>query len=183
MSRMRQCPICGNVCRVAADGRSGYCERLNKPWTKETIPLSEVQPGPIVHPTLPAFLLGIIRWTYLIVGRYIQPTLEQWELGFMRDLHVEREVCYWHRLAYAFITYHRRRGLPPQSDEIERHLVRSFVVLGEADNGLSIDEETFLRDCFDTPDGWDEEVARLERLRAEPDPAWSPPEIFEGWSV
>ena len=83
-------------------------------------------------------------------------------VGFPARSPCRREVCYWHRLAFAFITYHRRRGLPLRSDEIERQLVGSFVVLGEEGNGLSVEEESFVKACFETPDGWDEEVVRLE---------------------
>src|SRR5262245_11948401 len=120
-----KCPICGkavglfrNGCTIHADGASGRCKERGA-WEKRKVRLDEIKQGPIRHQELPSFLLDIIRWTYEVVGRYLKPTLEQWETGFMRDLHVDREVIFWHQTAFAFITYHLRRQLPLRSPEEE----------------------------------------------------------------
>ena len=66
------------------------------------------------HPArqLPTLLLDILKWIHAVVGHYIEPTLEKWELGFMREWHVVKEVMIWHRFAFAFVTYHRRELWP-----------------------------------------------------------------------
>jgi hypothetical protein len=58
------------------------------------------------------YLPSIIRWTFAVAGHYIQPTLEQWELGSMRDVNVVSEVSYRQGVPFAFITYYQRRNLP-----------------------------------------------------------------------
>jgi hypothetical protein len=182
MARTRRCPICGKLCRVAADGKSGYCKSTKKNWERKKVPVSEIKPGPIRHAELPDFLLGVIRWTYSIVGHYIQPTLEQWELGFMRDMNVTKEVIFWHRLAFAFIAYHRRRNLPLRSDAEEQKLVGSFIALEpKEDVSEESEEEKLLRQCWTAPDGWDEEIARVQQLANLPDATWSPPAQLGNW--
>jgi hypothetical protein len=68
---------------------------------------SEVQPGPIRHVSLSPELLRELKHLYDHVGRYVQPTLEQWELGFMRDEHPEREVSVWRSISKAYTDYKR----------------------------------------------------------------------------
>jgi hypothetical protein len=43
--------------------------------------------GPIRHKSLPPDLLGQIRAVYDVIGPYVGMTLEQFEIGFMRDMH------------------------------------------------------------------------------------------------
>jgi len=76
-TKSKPCPICGNQCTVAPDGKSGFCETKYQKWREEMVPVSETKPGPIQHSELPDFLLDMIRWTYKIVGNYLHPTLEQ----------------------------------------------------------------------------------------------------------
>jgi hypothetical protein len=57
---------------------------------------------------LPADLLPRIEATYRQVGHYIEPSLEQWELGFMRDMNPEGEVNHWEVFARAFQTYKQK---------------------------------------------------------------------------
>lgn len=118
MARGR-CPICGKTCRVAADGRSGHCETQKKSWRIEKVDPKGIGPGRVRHPELPRLLLDMIRWNHRVVGRYLHPTLEQWELGFMRDEDVVAEVAHWNRVAFAFIDFHHRRNLPLRPDEEE----------------------------------------------------------------
>ena len=56
------------------------------------VKLSELEEGPIRHELDPE-AQKIARYTYNLVGKYVQPTLEQWELGFMRDAHPRRELA------------------------------------------------------------------------------------------
>jgi hypothetical protein len=140
--------------------------------------LKDVKPGPIRHKQVPDFLLDMMRWSYKIVGRFIVPTLEQWELGFMRDLNMERQVGYWHRLAFAFITWHSRAGVGLRSDDVERKLIGGFIA-GKSEtevvNGVS------LRECWERPDGWEKEVARFDDLTNDAIAHWSPPEHLKDW--
>ena len=43
--------------------------------------------GPIRHKSLPPDQLGQIRAVYDVIGPYVGMTLEQFEIGFMRDMH------------------------------------------------------------------------------------------------
>ena len=52
-------------------------------------------PGPIRHQSLPPDLLGQIQAVYDVIGPHIDVTLEQFEIGFMRNMHPEREVAIW----------------------------------------------------------------------------------------
>ena len=65
--------------------------------TYKRIELSKVkvQPGPIQHQNLSPDLVKELKHLYDHIGHYVQPTLEQWELGFMRDLRPEREIEVW----------------------------------------------------------------------------------------
>jgi hypothetical protein len=175
------CPICGKTCTVAADGKSGHCNTMNQSWHREMVPVSELKPGPIQHANLPDFLLDLIRWTYKVVGHYIQPTLEQWELGFMRDLHVAGEVMFWFRVSHAFITYHRRKGMVVRSVDKERQFIGTFLSLGPDEVSGESDETKFIRKCFFAPDGWDEEVARVQKSAGAEDARWSPREQVKNW--
>jgi hypothetical protein len=146
------CPVCGKDCSVAADGKSGYCETMNQNWHEEMVPVSELKPGPIQHAELPDFLLDLIRWTYKVVGLYVQPTLEQWELGFMRDLHVAGEVMFWFRVSHAFITYHRRKRMTIRPADEERKFIGIFLSLGPDKISGKPEETNFIRKCFLAPE-------------------------------
>src|SRR5262249_50890446 len=150
----KRCPICKKICIVATSGKKGYCKTMRKHWEKRVVSPSEIGPGRIQHPELPTLLLDIIRWTYKVVGHYVQPTLEQWELGFMKDMHVAREVSFWHRLAFAFLTYHRRRGLSLRGDDEERPLVALFCDPSIHGEGTSkTPERELVKECLVSPDG------------------------------
>ena len=186
MAGNRTCPICrGEKCRVTADGRRGFCKRSKKKWKLEMVTPEQakrLRGGPIRHPNLPGWLLAMMRWSYGVVGRYLYPTLEQWELGFMRDTNIVGEVILWHGIAFAFITYHRRRGLPLRSDAEERQPVAGLsAMLSQAE--LPDTEDTrLIRQCLDSPDGWEAEEARTKQaLEAGPCATWSPPEDMADW--
>jgi hypothetical protein len=56
---------------------------------------SQLRPGPIRHQSLPPDLLKPIQAVYKVIGPYLDTTLEQFEIGFMRDMHPESEVAVW----------------------------------------------------------------------------------------
>jgi hypothetical protein len=181
MIRAKDCPMCrGGRCRITADGQRGICKKQGH-WQKKTLAADEsrqVQPGPIQHRGVSAWTQGIVRWSYSIVGRYVVPTLEQWELGFMRDTHIARarEVLYWHLLSFAFITYHRRLKIPLRSEEEERMLVGAFANLG-TESQANPAEVKLLVECMNNPDGWEAEHNRFQEMV--PGDAWSDPVIGE----
>ena len=75
--------------------------------------------------------------------------VEQWELGFMRDLDVAGEVKFWFRVSHAFITYHRRKGMPVRSDEEELKFIGTFISLGPDPVSGESEEMSFTRECYE----------------------------------
>jgi hypothetical protein len=73
---------------------------VNEP---EYIDPKKLRPGPIRHESLPPELLALIGAVFEVVGPYLHFTLEQFEVGFMRDAHPEREVTLWCRIAKAWL--------------------------------------------------------------------------------
>src|SRR5262249_7796322 len=65
-----------------------------------------LRPGPIRHGSLPPDLLGQIRAVFDVIGPHIDMTLGGFEIGFMRDMHPEREVALWCGMAKAWLAYH-----------------------------------------------------------------------------
>jgi hypothetical protein len=126
--------------------------------------------------------LDIGRWTYAVVGHYLDSgrTLEDWERGFMGDVDINANISYWHRLAFAFVTYHNRRGLLLRDDATETQLVRclngytSWGAIDFAEECGSAAEEALVRECMENPDGWEEEKARTSAVIKEKG-RWTPP--------
>jgi hypothetical protein len=168
---------------VAADGSHGYCKTEKKRWKKQRMSAKELagmSPGPIRHPELPPFTLDLIRWSHSVVGKYLHPTLEKWELGFMRDTHVEQEVWLWHRIAFAYITYYSRLGRLPKDDAEAGRTVNLLAGISSGHEPRSEEERT-LRECYVSPDGWAEEEARmLAMLNSRPE-RWTLPGHFPNW--
>ena len=115
--------------------------------------------GPIRHKSLPPDLLGQIRAVYDVIGRYVGMTLEQFEIGFMRDMHPEREVALWCRIAKAWLAYHEdfleNKTLP---DEEERKLLGALVAIStgvEDVSKLNVPVEVGRRliQCYENPSG------------------------------
>lgn len=74
--------------------------------TKKLVKPSELKEGPIRHAVLPPELLEQIGAAYETVGPYLGTTLEQFEIGFIRDMHPEREVAIWSNVVAAWDSYH-----------------------------------------------------------------------------
>lgn len=85
------------------------------------VKLKDLRPGPIQHDSLPDELLEAIHAIYEVLGPFLWMNLEQWELGFMRDMHPEREVAVWFRMAKAWHSYHERftesKALPVEDEQ------------------------------------------------------------------
>ena len=68
---------------------------MNEP---EFIDPSQLRPGPIRNESLPDELLEHIRAVFDVIGPYLDTTLEQFEIGFMRDMNPASEVVVWCRI-------------------------------------------------------------------------------------
>lgn len=119
MSRERPCPICGKSCDIEADGRSGFCHSTDKPWQVEEVPVADLKPGSIRYNALPEPLLEQARWSYEVVGRFLKPALEQWELECLRDLRPDWELAIWCKIANAYIAFLARKGREPETMNAE----------------------------------------------------------------
>jgi len=88
--------------------------------TKKPVKLGEPKEQRIRHSVLPPELLEQIGAAYETVGPYLATTLEQFEIGFMRDTHPERRVAMWSNVAAAWDSYHEKHlgGLiRPEAEE------------------------------------------------------------------
>lgn len=94
----------------------------------EFIDPSEIQPGPIRHESLPPQLVELISSIYKLIGPYLNTTLEDFEAGFKRDVHPEREVAIWCSIAGAWASYHEKHlnGFE-QDEETEKKLVGASI--------------------------------------------------------
>ena len=67
--------------------------------------IQNLKPGPVRHGQLSPDLTERARSLYARVGHLMYPTFEQWELGFCRDTHPEREIAVWEVIASTFDAY------------------------------------------------------------------------------
>src|SRR5882724_3789971 len=74
----------------------------------EDVDPSNLRPGPIRHESLPAEVLDQIKAVFDVIGPYIGMRLEQFEIGFMRDMHSESEVALWCSITAAWLIYHEK---------------------------------------------------------------------------
>jgi hypothetical protein len=72
----------------------------------EHIDPKRLRPGPIRNESLPPELLDQIKAVFEVIGPYTGMTLEQFEIDFMRDMHLESEVALWVRITKAWLAYH-----------------------------------------------------------------------------
>ena len=96
----------------------------------QPIDISKLQPGPIRHQSLSPELLDHVRAVYDIIGPYLDTTLEQFEIGFMRDTHPEDEVAVWCSITAAWIAYHEQYlGDEYLPEEDEKKLIGSLIAI------------------------------------------------------
>ena len=68
--------------------------------------VNDLKQGPLRHKEgLTPLLEGLARDLFATVGRFVYPTFEQWELGFMRDMHPWRELLIWETVARTYKLY------------------------------------------------------------------------------
>ena len=87
---------------------------------------------------LPAELLDQIKAVFDVIGPYINIPLEQFEIGFMRDMHPQSEVALWFRITKAWLAYHEdflaNETLP---DEDERMLLGDVIAISTGVQSVS----------------------------------------------
>ena len=121
----------------------------------DSIDPNDIRPGPIRHGSLSDELLELVRSIYDIVGPYLDTTLEQFEIGFMRDMHPEDEVVIWSSITAAWVDYHKQHlddELLPEEDE--QKLLAAMVVISTGVEdvealGVPVDVGRKLLACYD----------------------------------
>lgn len=121
----------------------------------ESIDPSRLRPGPIRHDSLPHELLEQIRAVYEVLGPFLGTTLEQFEIGFMRDLTPETEVAVWCGIAAAWLAYHKHffgDVLQPENDE--KKLIAALISISSGIEdvealGVPVDVGRKLLACYD----------------------------------
>jgi hypothetical protein len=125
----------------------------------ENINLSQLRPGPIRNKSLSPELLGQIKAAFDVIGKYLGMTLEEFEIGFMRDLHPETEVALWIKITKAWLAYHEdflaNVTLP---NEEERKLLGALIAISsgvEDESKLNVPVEVGRRliRCYEDPAG------------------------------
>ena len=125
--------------------------------TGEQIEVDEDQlvQGPIRHRTLPDDLLERIRNVYYAINDLYGDTLEQFEIGFMRDMHPEDEVAIWCSITAAWIAYHEQHlGDELLPDEDEKQLIGALLAISAGVEdvealGVPVDVGRRLLACYD----------------------------------
>ena len=108
---------------------------MNEP---EFIDPSKLRPGPIRNESLPPELLDQIKAVFDVIGPYIEMTLEQFEIGFMRDTDPESEVVLWCSITAAWLAYHEKfLGDEELPDEEERKVLGALVAISTGVNDVS----------------------------------------------
>ena len=119
----------------------------------------QLRPGPIRNESLPPELLDQIKAIFDVIGPFINMPLEQFEIGFMQDMHPESEVALWFRITKTWLAYHEdflaNETLP---DEDERKLLGALIAIStgiEDVTKLNVPVEVGRRliRCYDAPAG------------------------------
>ena len=121
----------------------------------EPIDPEKLRPGPIRNESLPAELLEHVRAVYDVVGTYLDTTLEQFEISFMRDMHPETEVAVWCSITAAWIDYHEQyHGGDVFPDDDEKKLLAALIAISTGIEdvnalGVPVDVAHRLLACYD----------------------------------
>jgi hypothetical protein len=96
----------------------------------EPIDPSQLRPGPIRHHSLRPDLLEQIQAIYELLGPFLGTTLEQFEIGFMRDATPEQEIAVWCAIVAAWISYHEQfLGDEIQPEAVEKKLIAALIFI------------------------------------------------------
>jgi hypothetical protein len=121
----------------------------------EPIDPKKLRPGPIRNKSLPPEMLEQIKAVFDLIGPYMNMTLEQFEIGFMRDMHPENEVALWCSITAAWLAYHEKfLGDEMLADEEERKLLSALIVISTGVEdvtkfGVTVEVGRKLLQCYD----------------------------------
>ena len=121
----------------------------------EPIDPKKLRPGPIRNESLPPEMLKQIRSVYDVIGAYVSTSLEQFEIGFMRDANPADEVAIWCSITAAWIAYHEQHlGDELLPDEDEKKLLAALISISTGVEDLDVlgvppDVGRKLLDCYD----------------------------------
>lgn len=121
----------------------------------EPIDPKNLRPGPIRNETLPPEMLEQIRAVYDVIGNYVSTSLEQFEIGFMRDANPVDEVAIWCSITAAWLAYHEQYlGDELLPDEDEKKLLAALISISTGVEDLAVlgvppDVGRKLLDCYD----------------------------------
>ena len=125
---------------------------MSKP---EHVDPKQLRQGPIRHESLPPELLEKIKAVFDVIGRYLDMTLEEFEIGFMRDIHPESEVAVWRCITAAWLAYHEKflkdAALPAEE---EKELLAALIAISTgvedvAKLGVPVEMGRRLLECYD----------------------------------
>ena len=124
----------------------------------EPIDLNKLRPGPIRHESLSPDLLEYIQAVYDVVGPYLSTTLEQFELGFMRDTNPKDEVIVWASITAVWIDYHTLHLddelLPDEEKKLLAALIAISTGVEDAEAlDVPVDVGRELLACYNALDG------------------------------
>ena len=124
---------------------------MSKP---EPIDPKQLRPGPIRNESLPPELLDQIKSVFDVIRPYIKMTLEQFEIGFMREAHPESEVALWRSITAAWLAYHKKfLGDVTLQDEEERKLLSAVIAISTGVEdvsklGVQVEVGHILLECY-----------------------------------
>jgi hypothetical protein len=127
---------------------------MNEP---EHIDPKQLRPGPVRNESLPPDLLNQIKAVFDVIGLYIGMTLEQFKIGFMRDMHPANEIALWFRITKAWLAYHEdffeNEILPTEE---ERKLLGALIAISTGVEdvsklGVPVNVGRRLVQCYDDP--------------------------------
>jgi hypothetical protein len=121
----------------------------------ENVDPRQLRPGPIRHESLPSELLDQIKAVFDVIGPYIGMNLEQFEVGFMRDMHPESEVALWCSITAAWLAYHEKfLADETLADDEERKMLGALIAISTgvedvSDLGVPAEVGRRLLQCHD----------------------------------
>jgi hypothetical protein len=120
----------------------------------EYIDPSQLRPGPIRHESLPPELLELIKDVFDVIGQYLGTTLEQFEIGFMRDMHPNDELALWCSIAAAWLAYHEKfLGDKTLPGEDEKKMLAALIAISTGVEDLRLEMQERVGQLKKVPGG------------------------------
>ena len=102
---MRTSTIALIVCAAVAALFAVFFLRRAEAQATTSKPISELQPGPIRHASLPTALDKRVVRLESVFWEVYPRSHEEWLDGFRRDLNPESEVAIWEAIAYSYANF------------------------------------------------------------------------------